>query len=486
MRIRSFITGLAVVVILSVGLLAPAMAQDGGQPFIGIRFVQEESGARIEQVVADSPADTAGLQRNDLITAIDGTAITLDSSLIAVVDSYAPGDTVQLTVDRSGEILEIALTLGTRSGDEPAASPPAAEEGELRRHISVAGATFVDLGDRWHVAGLEPDSLAEEAGLLPGDMIVSVDGHPISAYDSGVLATVATEGGDLLLVLQRGTSDLELTLTLPPGTTVTSTIEPSIIMPPSAPAVEPTPTAPAPPPPAMEQPEAKGYLGVAFVPLNQEVLDSLAADDDLPFEMPTASEGALIIGVQEDSPAGEAGIVMGDVVVEVDGDRVDEERTLADRIYAYEEGDTIVITILRGADALELEITLMARPPELGPPGMPMTPPSGPALTPFAPFMDPDFDLDQFLEENPSFLDDLEALGLPGLMGPMFADPDFDWAGFLSAHPGFLALMERLSETYTPEELEELFPEFPWFGEYDPFHEDMDPRMPTDQDNAPA
>lgn len=479
MRTRLLITGLAVLVLLSLGIMTPVMAQDGDQPFIGIRFTQEENGALIAEVMPGSPADEAGLLTNDLITAIDRTALTLDRPLIDVVEDYAPGDTVQLTVDRRGEMLQLTLTFGTRPDEDTPAPLPPAVEGELRRHISVAGATFVDLGERWHVSHIAPETPAAEAGLLPGDMVTSVDGHPISAYDSGVLATVAAEGGEVLLAIQRGGEEIDITLPLAPGTPVTSTIEPSIVIPPTIP--EPAPATP----PEIDMPEAKGYLGVAFVPLNQEVLDSLAEEEELPFEMPVAAEGALIIGVQEDSPADQAGIVMGDVIVEVDGDRVDEERTLADRIYAYEEGDTIVITMLRGADVLEFEVTLVARPPELGAPGTPIMP-QAPSLTPFAPFAAPDFDLDQFLNENPEFLEELEALGLPGMLGPMFADPAFDWPGFLMAHPGFMELLERLSETYTPEELEELFPEFPWFGEFDPFHEDMDPRMPNDEDNAPA
>lgn len=470
---------------LLTGLLAPVMAQDGARPFIGIRFEQREDGALLAEVMPGSPADEAGLQVNDLITAIDGQPITLENSLIALMEGYAPGDTITLAVDRRGETLELPLTLGIRpedmpSGEEAPGAVPA-EEGVLRRHISVAGVLFVDLGDRWQVAEVEPGSAAAEAGLFPGDMAVEIDGHPLAAYDSGVLASRAAEGGDLLLVILRGEETLEITLTLEAGTAVSSSVRPTLPVAP-VPLPEAVPVEPIP----MPEMEAKGYLGVAFVMLDPEIMDALAEDPELPFEMPVAGEGALIIGVQEQSPADQAGIVMGDVVVEIDGDRVDAERTLADRIYAYEEGDTVVVTMLRGADVIEIEVTLVARPPELGLPGMPL-PVEPPRMAPgLMPFMDPEFDLDGFLEENPGFLDDLREFGLPELMGPLFMDPDFDWGAFLAEHPGLLALMERLAEDFAPEDLQELFPQFPWFGEHDPFHQDMDPRMPSDEDNNPA
>ncbi len=477
MRNRWIIAAMLTLV-LAAGLLAPALAQDGARPYVGIRFEQRDTGALIMEVVPGSPAADADLRVSDLITALDGTPISLERDLVTLMGGYAPGDVITLTVERGGDTLEIPLTLGVRP-DDAAAADPEAEEGPLRRHIRVDGVVFVDLGDRWHVVDVTPEGAAAEAGLALGDMVITIDGHPLEAYDSGLLATRAAAGGELALVVMRGETAHELTLALEPGTPVETTVRRSPATPPPA-APDPVPEAV----PTLPEVEAKGYLGVAYVMLNAEILEALEADDTRPFEMPVAGEGALIIGVQADSPAAGVGIVMGDVIVEVDGDRVDEERTLADRIYAYEEGDTVAITLLRGADVLEITVTLVARPAEAGPPGMVIIPPRMDDR--FAPFMDPDFDLDSFLEDNPGFLDDLRERGFSGLLGPGLGQPNFDWGAFLSTHPGFRALLERLAEDFGPDELERLFPEFPWFGEYDPFHEDFDPRAPSDSDNAPA
>ncbi len=77
------------------------------------------SGAGVKSVQPGSPATSAGLQQGDVITAVNGKAITSTDQFIQVVDGYAPGDTVTLTVNRGGHQQTIKLTLGTR----PATSP---------------------------------------------------------------------------------------------------------------------------------------------------------------------------------------------------------------------------------------------------------------------------------------------------------------------------------------------------------------------------
>ena len=53
--------------------------------------------------MAGSPAAKAGLQAGDLITAVNGTTVTSVNQFVAAIANYAPGETVTLTVKRSGE-----------------------------------------------------------------------------------------------------------------------------------------------------------------------------------------------------------------------------------------------------------------------------------------------------------------------------------------------------------------------------------------------
>jgi len=65
-------------------------------------------------IVAGSPAAKAGLQAGDLITAVNGTAVASVNQFVATIANYAPGDTVTLTVNRSGQTKSIKLTLGSQ------------------------------------------------------------------------------------------------------------------------------------------------------------------------------------------------------------------------------------------------------------------------------------------------------------------------------------------------------------------------------------
>src|SRR5579884_4257209 len=88
--------------------------------YVGVSLNAESTGgAQIQSVAPSSPASGAGLQRGDLITAINGKAISSTQQFIETVDTYPPGQTVTLTVKRGGSTLHIRLKLGTRPSSPP-------------------------------------------------------------------------------------------------------------------------------------------------------------------------------------------------------------------------------------------------------------------------------------------------------------------------------------------------------------------------------
>ena len=66
-----------------------------------------------------SPADDAGLQPSDIITAIDGRRIDASQALDDILSQYQPGDRLRLTVLRDGQTIQVTLTLGTRPAGLP-------------------------------------------------------------------------------------------------------------------------------------------------------------------------------------------------------------------------------------------------------------------------------------------------------------------------------------------------------------------------------
>ena len=90
-------------------------------PYIGVSVtdVSEETqayglpqGAAVKSVVEGSPAQQAGLQTNDIITAVDGTAITGSSDLVTYVGQCEIGQELTLSVYRQGATIELTLTVG--------------------------------------------------------------------------------------------------------------------------------------------------------------------------------------------------------------------------------------------------------------------------------------------------------------------------------------------------------------------------------------
>ena len=93
------------------------------KPYLGVSVTTVSSeaqsygipqGAAVKVISEDSPAEAAGLQENDIITQVDGDEISSSSDLVNKIATYAPGETVTLSVYRRGETeeLTIEVTLG--------------------------------------------------------------------------------------------------------------------------------------------------------------------------------------------------------------------------------------------------------------------------------------------------------------------------------------------------------------------------------------
>lgn len=83
--------------------------------YVGVELNGSSTGgAGISAVSGGSPAKQAGIQAGDVITAVNGTAISSTEQFIATVDNYSPGTTVTLTIKRDGATKNVKVTLGTR------------------------------------------------------------------------------------------------------------------------------------------------------------------------------------------------------------------------------------------------------------------------------------------------------------------------------------------------------------------------------------
>jgi S1-C subfamily serine protease len=103
------------------------------------------------------------------------------------------------------------------------------------------------------------------------------------------------------------------------------------------------------------KPLARPWIGVFYQPVTKQ----LAAERNLPVDT-----GVLIASsgdrpaVFANSPAAAAGLQDGDVIVAIDEEAVDADHDLADHILPHKPGDKITLTVRRGDQTLELQVTL--------------------------------------------------------------------------------------------------------------------------------
>jgi S1-C subfamily serine protease len=324
-----------------------------------------EPGIVIAAVVADGPAEEAGVVRGDILLQIDGESVDEVVELMAILGEHEAGDEVELTVLHGDDERTLTATLDDRDdvaylGVVPCASVPVSEQ-RLRIYEDKPGATITDV---------VPDTPADRAGLQEGDVIVAVDEQELDLENSLADAIAAYEPGDTvtLQVERPGEEPREVTVELG------------------------------------EHPDEDGtaYLGVhyqSFRPLR------LLEGEGMPFgrwhgrpfslphgegefffygapgsewdgKMPFAphilegqtKQGAIIQHVVEDGPAEAAGLHEGDLITAIEGEPVESPQDLTDAIAEYQPGDRVTLTVsqLDEDEEREVEVTLAEHPEKEG------------------------------------------------------------------------------------------------------------------------
>ena len=88
-------------------------------PVIGAKVQTGEddgSGAQIDEVLQDTPADQSGLREGDIVTEVNGERVTDGIALIVAIRSHQPGETLEFTVERDGRERTISVTLDSEVG----------------------------------------------------------------------------------------------------------------------------------------------------------------------------------------------------------------------------------------------------------------------------------------------------------------------------------------------------------------------------------
>jgi len=178
--------------------------------------VAASRGVLIADVAPDSPAASAGLERGDVITAIDGKPVEDAGQFRNLVAATPPGTRVRLTLVRDGnkeqtadvaigELTDRAQAAATPASARAAAEPLGVSDADLTPELMQRLALPRDTRGAV-VVGVAPDGRAADAGLRPGDVIQEVNRQPVQAAKDFARAVQQAGNGDLVVLVNRNGS----------------------------------------------------------------------------------------------------------------------------------------------------------------------------------------------------------------------------------------------------------------------------------------
>jgi serine protease Do len=174
-------------------------------------------GALINDVIAGSPAEKAGLQQGDVLLKFDGKDVKDARQLQMVVAETPIGKQVTVELFRDGKNLTLPVTLASTdsaSAQQPRSTSPqrgwlGLEVEEIPRNLKARGVSGVVVAD------VKPDSPAAEAGFEPGDVIAAVNQRKIgSVTDYNNALKAAEQRGSATFLVRRGGATLFFALPL--------------------------------------------------------------------------------------------------------------------------------------------------------------------------------------------------------------------------------------------------------------------------------
>jgi len=196
--------------------------QDINEDLYETMDLESRKGTIVSDIVEGSPAEKSGLESGDVIVAFEGKEITNGAALKNLVSSASPGQKITLTISREGKVQDINVVLEERSGAEMASS---SSNDFDKFGLSVLDLTD-DLIDQYDiqrpmnsdiqgvvVVNIEEGGIAEQSGMLEGDLITRIGRQKISnltMFKKEI--SKYKEDKKILFLVKRGNASRFLTL----------------------------------------------------------------------------------------------------------------------------------------------------------------------------------------------------------------------------------------------------------------------------------
>ena len=166
------------------------------------------NGALVVNVTEGGPAEKCGIQPGDVIRKIDNQDVIDVNGLLKIVEDSEPGKKVEISLIREKKLINLEATLGSRP--EHLKMMPSAGERETWRGLSVENLTPENM-ERYGIhkktgvviTNIESGSLADEAGLTAGDVIIAINRNEIKNLDD-YNKIISSIKGNALIQTPRG------------------------------------------------------------------------------------------------------------------------------------------------------------------------------------------------------------------------------------------------------------------------------------------
>ena len=168
--------------------------------------MEKATGALVSGVEKGAAADKAGILPGDVILKFNGNAVSQSSALPPLVSDSAPGSQATVTVWRKGKSQELRMSLGNLEVAQ-AASDASAPEAKGQLGLAVRPLTRAERSEVQVAGGLVVEDVADgpakQAGLQPGDVILSVNGEMATGVET-LKSQLGKDHKRLALLILRG------------------------------------------------------------------------------------------------------------------------------------------------------------------------------------------------------------------------------------------------------------------------------------------